>query len=168
MAKKKKTTKVASATSAPTEAATTKNSPAKKVTKSTARKKTARKSVAKRGGGRENSVDTLLEKYENQRKSLEAELAKSKKEIADCEQKVSKLQQQISKLNDKVTSAESDLGQLGARRDAEIAKVLSKLGVQLSAPATDEPAKEKQGNTDPDEQSEAKTETPDETADADS
>ena len=127
MAKKKKTAKKKAPKRGPTTTATSKSDAPPK--KSTA----AKKAVPKRSTARGNSVDTLLKKYENERKTLESRLASSQKGIKDSELKVKKLQDQVMKLKKQAATAEAEMNSLDARRDAEIAEVLARLGVQLSA-----------------------------------
>ena len=122
MAKKKKATKK------------TKNRPAK--TSSKSKKKPAAKASIKEAGSakpRSTSVDTLLKKFEKERKTKEAKLAASVKKIEELETKSAKLREQITKLRDESKATQTDIDQLDTRRDQEVAEVLAQLGVQLSA-----------------------------------
>jgi chromosome segregation ATPase len=103
-----------------------KKSPAKKLA-------VAKKSTTASSGGRGTSVDSLLKKYEKERKTQESKLSASLKKIKDLELKAQKLEEQIAKLKDDSKTTQAEIDQLDSRRDADIAEVLSKLGVQLSA-----------------------------------
>lgn len=124
MAKKKKATKKKP----------TKSRPAK--TNSRPKKKPAAKASAKKAGSakpRSTSVDTLLKKFEKERKTKEAKLAAAVKKIEDLESKSAKLREQIAKLREESRATQTDIDQLDSRRDQEVAEVLAQLGVQLSA-----------------------------------
>lgn len=84
-------------------------------------------------GSRRTSVDTLLKKYEKERKTQEAQLSSSLKKIEELELKATKLQEQIAKLKEQAKSTQHEIDQHDSRRDAEVAEVLGRLGVQLSA-----------------------------------
>ena len=123
MAKKKKATKKKP----------TKSRPAK--TSSKSKKPAAKASIKKAGSAkpRSTSVDTLLKKFEKERKTKEAKLAASVKKIEELETKSAKLREQITKLRDESKATQTDIDQLDTRRDQEVAEVLAQLGVQLSA-----------------------------------
>ncbi len=124
MAKKKK-----AATKKPAKRRDTKKTPVAKKKASAAPKKAT---SPKKSGSRGTSVDTLLKKFENERRAKEAVLAGSKKQIEDLEQKVTKLDEQIAKLKTKASATQSEIDQLDSRRDAEVSELLVKLGVHLA------------------------------------
>ncbi|NNE00057.1 MAG: hypothetical protein HKN47_22280 [Pirellulaceae bacterium] len=124
MAKKKKTAKKK----------TTRRRVAKK--KPSAKKKssaTSRKSARpKKSTSRGTSVDTLLKRFEQERRAKETVLDGSQKQIQDLQAKVIKLEEQISKLKQKAAATQSEMDQLDSRRDAEVSELLVRLGVHLT------------------------------------
>ena len=124
MAKKKKVAKQKSA----------KGRAAKKTTPSKPKKPLAAAASSKKprspktAGSRGTSVDTLLKKYEKERKTQESQLSGSLKKIDELELKATKLQEQIAKLKEGAKSTQLEIDQLDSRRDAEVAEVLGRLG----------------------------------------
>lgn len=153
MAKKKKTSS----------SRTTKTHSKKKVArKKTTQKKSPQKKTAKArstgSGGK--SVDGVLQKYEQERSAQESLLATLRKKIEELEAKTRVYQEQITKLTDQADATRDAIEQLDSRRDEEVGKLLSKLGVQLGGdssvsvanqPASDEddqPAADTESNGD--------------------
>ena len=121
MAKKKKTNKRTSKKKA-TKKKSPANSPARK-TKGSARLKSG-----------STSVDGVLKKFQKERATLEAQQAALKKKIEDLNLKTRSLESQIEKLTVKEANANSAIGQLDDRRDAEVSELLASLGVKLRQP----------------------------------
>ena len=107
--------------------------PAKtRVAKKSPAKTKAKPKAAAKSKPRGTSVDTLLKKFDKERKTQEAKLAASKKKIEEMEKKAEQLREQIAKAKELARATQNDINQLDSRRDAEVAEVLAKLGVQLS------------------------------------
>jgi hypothetical protein len=134
MAKKKKTTSGRAAKKRATKKVA-KKKPAKKkaAKKKTAKKKaTPRKTAKARSSSPgKKSVDGLLKKYEREQSAKEAQLSTLVIKIEDLEAKSRVFQEQIAKLTVQKEATEEAIAQLGSRRDEEIGKLLSNLGVQL-------------------------------------
>ena len=125
MAKKKKTV---------TTKKLTKGRVTKKATSGAPKKKpNGNKDVPAKTGSRATSVDSLLKKFEKERYTQEAKLSGARKKIDELESKATKLREQISKLKAEAQSTEVEISQIDSRRDAEVAEILARLGVQLSA-----------------------------------
>lgn len=124
MAKKKKSVAKKKTTKSPTAKKSPTSSPKKRAV--------AQSTTAKTKSPRGNSVDALLKKFEKERKTQEAKLSNSIKKIDELEFKSEKLAEQIAKLKETAKSTQTEIDQLDSRRDAEVAEVLTKLGVQLS------------------------------------
>ena len=96
-------------------------------TRATAKKKTA---VKRTVGG--TSVDSLLKRFAQQRKSKESELANLIKKKTEVEEKTRKYREQIAKLAEQEKRARDEIAELDLKRDREVGELLARLGVQLS------------------------------------
>jgi len=112
------------------------NRVAKKVAPSKPKAKTPAAAKSKPRG---TSVDSLLKKFNKERKTQEAKLAASLKKIDEMEKKAAQLRDQIAKTRELAKATQNDIDQLESRRDAEVAEVLASLGVQLSTGQTAAP-----------------------------
>jgi hypothetical protein len=128
MAKKKKTKSKGSSVGRAAKDQKKKTGKAATVDKSAAKKAAKLKSP----GGRGSSVDDILKKYEKVRADHQQQLTAVQKNIGDLVSKCNVLEQQIAKLRKQESSTQEAISKLDSHRDEDVAKLLSKLGVQLS------------------------------------
>jgi len=121
----------------------------KKVTgKAASPEKASGKKMGKsKTAGSRGSIDDILKKYEKVRAEQQQQLSALQKSIDDLESKSRVLQQQIVKLRAQESSTKNAISQLDSRRDAEVATLLSKLGVQWSGSAAGRERPDRDDNT---------------------
>ena len=99
--------------------------------KAPAKKAAAKKTASSKKPAPANSVDAVLRKYEKERDTKETILVNTSKQIEDLGIKALKIEEQIAKLKETVSTTETELSQIDARRAADVSGVLAKLGVNL-------------------------------------
>lgn len=124
----------------------TKKVVAKKVTKASAKKKTTKRakggSTKSRGKAKPKSVDGVLLAYEKERVVRQSNLESLTKKINDLVKKTEAYKIQIEKLSAEKDETVKIIAELDQRRDAEVAEVLSSLGINvgmMSKPVEDRP-----------------------------
>jgi hypothetical protein len=159
-ATKKPTTKVAKAKNKVGKAAAKKSSPAKKASaaatskptttrpaaaKRSAAKATTRRTSAKRSAVRTakpksakapKSVDGILKSFDKERVTQQTQLTSLQKQIKTLTAKIKSSETQLSKLQKRNIDTQHAIATLDARRDAEIGKLLSSMGINLDSAAT--------------------------------
>jgi len=117
--------------------------------KATAKKKPATKKSASKPASKKStkaktskprpvtSVDGVLKKYEKERAAQDSQLVALRKKIEELETKARVFEEQIAKLKDQESSTENAIAQLDSKRDEEVSRVLSKLGVSLGSANSD-------------------------------
>ena len=84
--------------------------PAKtRVAKESPAKTKAKPKAAAKSKPRGTSVDTLLKKFDKERKTQEAKLAASKKKIEEMEKKAEQLREQIAKAKELARATQNDI-----------------------------------------------------------
>ncbi|MEM7783833.1 MAG: hypothetical protein AAF623_10805 [Planctomycetota bacterium] len=99
--------------------------------KKTTKKKAVKKVVRK---AKSESVDGILKRYELQRKTSETKLIHCQKKIAELLAKTKAFQKQITQLTREEVDTQKIISQLDEKRDAEVSKLLKKLGVNVTDP----------------------------------
>ena len=134
MAKKKPKKATKQENSKPVFASKAKGKKKSMTKKSTTKKKAVKKTSAKKATA--TSVDTILKSFEKERVTKNSDLVATRKKLDQVTKKIASLKVELLELQAKEGETEIAIATLDDRRDKEIGKLLSDMGINLDNAAS--------------------------------